>query len=244
MTTANSIIVKALNKQTFQRFLFDELTVKEVKELEPQIAKRFEYIVCKIGEETGRIVDWYDYDNQGGEYHPGTFDTDDYNEHVGYTGEFSLVKSNTKVVRYDHYDHIFPTAWFYTNFEVVLKNEIEEFLSEQKHLTAIKEKGKMYAQEEMQKMRESIIKKLTTEELSYISFVNLEDVRKNKANVKKAVSCDVSQFIKEMKRAGVPVSEQYAQYRGNKKKAKDFESWVLKNMEKIRGSVKSQASSM
>ena len=236
MTTANSIIVKTLNKETFQRFLSDELTVKEVKELEPQIAKRFEYIVGKIGEETGRIIDWYDYDNQGGEYHPGTFDTNDYNEQVGYTGEFSLVKSNTKVVRYDQYDNIFPTAWFYTNFEVALKKEIEEFLSEQKHLTAIKEKGKMYAKEEMQKMRESIMKKLTTEELSYIAFVKLEDVRKNKANVTKSVFCEVSQFTKEMKRAGIPVSEQYAQYRENNKKAKDFESWVLKNMEKIRKS--------
>lgn len=236
MTTANSIIVKTLNKDTFKRFLFDELTVKEVKELEPQIAKRFEYIVSKIGEETGRIIDWYDYDNQGGEYHPGTFDTDDYNEQVGYTGEFSLVKSNTKVVRYDQYDNIFPTAWFYTNFEVALKKEIEEFLSEQKHLTAIKEKGKMYAKEEMQKIRESIMKKLTTEEFSYIAFVKLEDVRKNKANVKKSVFCDVAKFTKEMKRAGIPVSEQYAQYREKNKKAKDFESWVLKNMEKIRKS--------
>lgn len=242
MTTTNIEMMKPLTQAVFKKFLADELTVKQVKVLEPEIAKRFHYIVHKIAELTGRSVDWYDYSNESGndnynsydESTRGYFDTDNYKEHVGYTGDFPLQFS--QIARYEKYDEMFPTKWFYTNFEVQLKNEKQEFLNEQQRLQEEKEKGKNFELEEMQKMRDSIMKKLTPEELAYITFVKIEDVRKNKSKVSQSVAAEVAQFIKEMKKKGVAVSQQYTKYREGKKKAKSFEAWVLKNMEKIRES--------
>lgn len=245
MTTTKIETVAPLNQIVFKHFLADELTVKQVKALETQIASRFNYIVHKIAEITQRQVDWYDYDNTTDDYDynsHGEFDTDAYKQNVGYTGEFSTLFA--QMPRFEGYDNEFPTKWFYSNFEVQVKNERDAFLNEQKRLEDEKIKGKNFEVEEMQKVRESIMKKLSPEELAYISFVKLEDVRKNKvqakAKVSKTVACEVSVFIKEMKQKGISVSGQYQQYRDGKKKPKSFETWVLKNMEKIRANANVQ----
>lgn len=229
--------VKPLNEIIFKNFLADELTVKEVKSLNVALADRFEYIIEKIAELTNRYVAWFDYDNvsHSDDYSRGFFDTENYKSHVGYVSEFLF--ENKQKYTYEKYDNVFPTKWFYQNFESVLEAEIEEFFKEEELKEEKKKSNKNKDQEELQKFKESIIKKLTQEELAYISFLSIENVRENKKNTNKLISTEVSKFVKEMKENGVMVSTKYEEYRKGKKKATDFESWVLKNMSKIRDSI-------
>lgn len=234
------IKIKPLNEATFKKFVADELTVKEVKSLTVSLNERFKYIIEKIAELTGRSVAWFDYGNNNydkeyGDSNSGFFDTDQYHTNVSYIGEFFVEKKQAYLLQ--KYDNEFPTKWFYQNFENTLENEIAEFIIEENNKTIQKTTNKNKAKEDLQKVQESIRKKLTKEELSYISFVSIEAVRENKKIMNKSVSAEVSKFVKEMKENGIIVSKKYEEYRQGKNKAKDFETWVLKNMTKIRDSL-------
>lgn len=221
-----------LDETTFKKFLNDEMTVKEMKLFTETLDKRFSYIVHKIAEITDRKVEWYDYANENGEYSPGVFDTVNYYTNVKYTGSFSR---NNRDVRFENYDDVFPTKWFYTSFEEQLEKEKEEFFNyeRQKKEEIEKKLSLENHKEEVIKVQNNIKKKLTTEELAYIAFLSPEDINKNKTKIQKSISVDVAKFTKEMKEKGVNVSEKYQEYRQGKKKPQSFNNWVIKNLKSL-----------
>ncbi len=232
MTKENYSLKTPLNKELFIQFLNDEMTVKQVKSFTEDLTKRFYYIVHTIAQITGRTVDWFDYDNEGGEYNPGVFETELYRDCVGYVGEFTHKKDMK--VRFEDYDDNFPTYWFYSDFEAQLKNEQSAFFKQEEKRTNEKNEKLLKNKQDFTKVQNSIKTKLTQEELAYIRFATHEEVRKNKAQNVKEQSTQVAKFMKEMKKAGLDISKQYEQYREGKKKVKTFEVWVLDNMEKLK----------
>lgn len=230
-----------LNEKNFKKFLQDEMIVKEAKAFKDLVDKRFSYIVHKIAENNSTNVSWFDYDNSDGGEGVGFFNTDRYNEYVFYTGEFESL-SYIPVKSFTKYDNSFPTKWFYQNFELALKKEKEDFLQEQKNQQEQAKLGKEKAKIEFEKVKDSIKKKLTIEELNYISFLSMEEVKKNQdkhvKTISKDISKDIATFIKDMKQQGVDVSEMYQHYRMGKKKPKNFYEWVMKNRQEIKSKVK------
>lgn len=228
-----------LDEQTFQKFLHDEITVKEAKAFKDLVDKRFSYIVHTIAKMQGESVDWFDYDNSDGGEGVGYFDTDSYKDNVEYVGDFRDLPNKEYVKnRFEKYENSFPTKWFYQNFETVLENEHAKFLKKEKEKQTKEKLGKEKAKEDFEKIKDSIKKKLTFEELSYISFLSIDEVKKNQAKHVKIVEQEVAKFIKEMKQKGVDVSKMYQHYRIGKKKPKNFNEWVVKNREGIKNSVK------
>lgn len=217
-----------IDKKIFAKFINDEMTVKEVKAFTDELTKRFYYIVHEIAQVSGRIVDWFDYDNQDGEDNPGSFDTDYYKDTVGYTGEF-ITKDKKIKEPFEDYDTEFPTEWFYTNFEEQLVEEKNQFFEAQAKVEKEKAVAKEKSKNDVKKVQDSIRAKLTTEELAYIAFLSPEEVRKNKTVMSKVVSSEVAKFIKDMKKAGIDISAKYQEYRKDKKNPQKFEDWVVKN---------------
>lgn len=228
-----------LDEKTFKKFLQDEMTVKEAKVFKDVVDKRFSYIVHKIAEVNSKNVSWFDYDNSDGGEGVGFFNTDSYKNNVDYTGEFEDLSYKPQVKNtFDKYDYSFPTKWFYQSFEVALKQEQQAFLKKEKAKQDEAKLSKETAKLEFEKVKDSIKKKLTIEELAYISFLSMEEVSKNQAKAVKSVMDDVSKFIKEMKQKGVDVSKMYQHYRMGKKKPKNFYTWVMKNRQEIQNSQK------
>ena len=232
MTTEKYSLKTPLNKELFIQFLNDEMTVKQVKSFTEDLTKRFYYIVHTIAQLTGRTIDWFDYDNEGGEYNPGVFDTEVYRDCVGYLGEFSNKKDMK--VRFEDYDDSFPTRWFYNNFEDELKSEQSAFFKEEEEKNNEKNAKLLKNKQDFTKIQNSIKAKLTKEEMAYIRFATHEEVRKNKAQQVKSQGTEVAKFIKEMKKLDFNISEQYQKYREGKKKVKTFDVWVLDNMDKLK----------
>lgn len=220
---------KPINESIFSRFISDEMTVKEVKEFTEQLNNRFLYIIYKIGEITSFKVEWFDYDNEGGEYNPGKFDTDDYAENVRYVGQFFYDKGE----RFCDYDNSFPTVWFYTEFEANLKKEVDTYLKNKKLAEKEKEQKKKQKDNEILKIKEKILSKLTDEEKVYIRFCSESEITENKKIQVSKSKKEIAKFIKEMKEKNVDVSGLYQSYRDKTKLPISFEKWIAKNKKKL-----------
>jgi len=218
-----------IDESIFKKFLADELTVKEVKQLNEEMTNRFVYIVYKIGEMTSFNVDWFDYDNEGGEYAPGTFNTDDYAQNVGYTGKFIYEKGD----RFSDYDNSFPTNWFYEEFETSLQKEVKDYFHKKKIAEEEKQQNKQKKEDQLSKIKEKILSKLTEEEKLYIRFCSPSEVSENKKIEASKSRKDVAKYIKEMKEKNVDVSGLYQSYRDKTKSPISFEKWIAKNKKKI-----------
>lgn len=220
---------KPIDESLFKRFLADELTVKEVKFLNEEITNRFVYIIYKIGEMTSFKVDWFDYDNEGGEDSPGEFDTDDYAQYVSYVGKFFYDKGE----RFDYYDNSFPTVWFYTEFEDDLQQEVDDYFQKKQLAEKVKQEKKQQKDDEIFKIKEKILSKLTDEEKLYIRFCSVSEISENKKIEASKSRKDIAKYIKEMKEKNVDVSGLYQSYRDKTKSPISFDKWIAKNKKKL-----------
>ena len=221
---------KPLNEELFKKFLNDELTVKEVKSMEEELSNRFVYIVYTVAKQTERQVDWFDYDNEGGEYNPGYFDTTVYKTKVGITGQFyDLIKD-----RYDNYDNYFPVEWFYKNFEEDLNNEITAYNKEQQQSKEKKNLKKQNSKEKLENIKDSIVSKLSTEELAYIKFISLEEAINLKENsVTQNLTKNINIKVKKLEDLGVNAKEKFNEYKQKEKKPLEFKNWLDLMLEKL-----------
>lgn len=107
---------------------------------------------------------WYDFDNEGGEEAPGTFDPNLYQNEVGMTGEYSG--------SYDGpFEGGFPTRFLWEpEWEEEVKEAIEEYQQAKQEKKAKAKLKRAENKKKKAKMRKQIEAKLTTEELKYIKF--------------------------------------------------------------------------
>lgn len=166
-----------LTKEEFDKLFDLDISVSERKAVEAKVVERFDYIIHKMADIIGRKVHWYDYDNEGGEYSPGYFDSDSYSTDISYVGEFS----STKNEGFDVYENAFPTVWLYQDFEAQLAQEIKEYNVEEKKAQEQKSKDK----EKGNEIKAGILAKLTPEERCYVVFAKPEQVQEAKRILKK-----------------------------------------------------------
>jgi hypothetical protein len=166
-----------LTKEEFDKLFDLDVSVRAKKEVEAKLAGRFDYIIHKMADIIGRTVHWYDYDNEGGEYSPGYFDSDSYDTNIGYVGEFG----STKNEGFDTYQDSFPTTWLYEDFEAKLAQEVKEFNVEEQKAQEQKNKDK----EKGKEIKAGILAKLTPEERCYIVFAKPEQVQEAQRSLKK-----------------------------------------------------------
>ena len=186
-----------LTKEEFDKLFDLDISVRERKAVEAKVTERFDYIIHKMAEIIGRKVNWYDYDNESGEYNPGYFDTDNYQSNIGYVGEFTTTKNRD----FNTYENDFPTSWLYQDFEHQLQQEIKEYKLEEQKAEEQKNKGK----EKDKEIKAGILAKLTPEERCYVVFAKPEQVQEAQRVLKK-------QEEKSLK------EQQIALYKKNKKK--------------------------
>lgn len=141
---------------------YEDLTIKQAKELTKKVEDRFCYCIdtmCKI---FGVKFDYY-YFPDAEEGQMGTFDRDCYRDEISYCA----TPIHAKAVTDDwDYNQGIPTAWLWTDFEDDLKEEIKQ--------DKIKKEDKAIKAKEKKENRTaaiaSIRKKLTKEELKFVTF--------------------------------------------------------------------------
>lgn len=215
-----------LDKDEFEKYITGEMRTKDAKNYEKdQLVKRFYYIVHKIGQITGFKVDWFDYDNEGGEDYPGSFDIDSYQENIGFTGHF-IHDKNLKE-RFEDYDTEFPTKWMTEDFEAQLKKEVKDFEKDLNQANATAHSQKLAKKAEADKFQASIRSKLTEEEMAYITFATLEQIEKNKQAQKNNKNKEVAKQVKSLQGKGIDITAEYESYRSATKNPKKFDLWIV-----------------
>ena len=158
--------------------LLDENTsVKTFKDLSSLASQRFNYIIQTMSNIVGRKVEWFDYDNEGGnEYSPGYFDTILYSSNISFVGEFKILKNPD----FTKYDYSFPTSWLYQDFEQNLTDELNLFIDKKNLSLNIKKQKESQIKESIDQNKESVLSKLTEEEKMFIFFNSPEAIEENK----------------------------------------------------------------
>lgn len=142
------------------------VTVGVQKKLQGKIGSRFQYCMETLFKKFKVNHVWYDFDNEGGEDHPGEFEIERYRESIDYTGEFK----SCKTPGWENYSNSIPTSWLWMDFEEELDKEIE-----QAKIDSEKTKEKEARKNQGNKIRKmqlirSIKNKLNAEELKIIQF--------------------------------------------------------------------------
>lgn len=239
MTMPDYALNTPIDKDIFQKFISDEMKVRELKEFHDPLINRLVYIIHTIGKVTGFTVEWLDYGNNsqyGNNGSIGYFDTDSYKVQVEYTGEFNHFNKEY----FNKYDNKFPTRWFYENFEDELNQEQEDYLKEVENNTKKIKNNLQQLEEKNQTLRLQILAKLSVEELSILKFAKKEDIDKkntighNYLQKKDTKEKDlIKNFLKSMKQKKVSLTELYKNYKENTENPLGFNDWILENMDKM-----------
>lgn len=155
--------VAPLAHADIQALVTGDITRNAHQALLLRINERFSYVFETMMTMMGRSFDWYDYDNEGGENHPGFFDADSYAEDINLVGDF-------QTPHHCLYPQSFPTRWLWEEFEEALRVKLIE------HTTRLaKQASEAAAAIHKQDARKKEIiagirSKLTSEELKLVSF--------------------------------------------------------------------------
>ena len=155
--------VKPILESDVKNMISGDITKKKYDELMLVLLDRFNYVVRTAMIIMERKLDWYDFDNEGGEYAPGYFDPQNYSENMSLTGVFDGQNDNL-------YPDYIPTAWLSQDFETELKAEFEKYKKEQKQENEKQKVAKDKSFEKHKELKANIRSKLTKEELNIITF--------------------------------------------------------------------------
>lgn len=154
-----------IDKDVMDQVFSGTLTVKEQNRILEKVHDRCDYIVRKAFEIQGISVNWYDFDNEGGEDGScGYFDPERYEKEFYITGDFN------GHMRDCLYSDAFPTKWLWNDFEDQLIKEIE---ANRKSIISKKIERKAKNAERKQqkeKLIESALSKLTKEEIKALGY--------------------------------------------------------------------------
>lgn len=176
------IKVEKLEHDLMKSVLNGSLTVKEFNKVSEKIHSRCNYIVRKFITTFGGIVDWWDFDNEGGEDGPqGYFEPESYFESVGYTGKFRYNKYPHDLFGFLHkkgYDleYSFPTKWIWTDFEDELDeldkliNEYSQWKNKKIQKKLINKEKRIQQKQQKEKLIQSALSKLTKEEIKALGY--------------------------------------------------------------------------
>lgn len=161
----NTSYVAPLDVAEFSKvFTPNEISKANYDIVVAQVSARFSYVFETLMEMQGRKYDWYDFENEAGEYSPGYFDPVEYKENISFTGS---IKRSVDDLYYDS----FPTKWLTNNFEAELLQEIEKAKQAIKDSEFKKKEAANKKIEIKNKMQSQIKSKLSKEELAYIKFI-------------------------------------------------------------------------
>lgn len=155
---------KELTFELFQQLWTDDITKSEWNRIVRLARERACAVWVKLLALQNRKWIWYDFDNEGGEEAPGTFDPKLYQNEVRMIGEY-----------YGSYDGPFEEG-FPTRFlwEPEWEEEVKQATKEHRQAKEEKKaKAKLKREKTKKKkaeMRKQIEAKLTKEELKYIKF--------------------------------------------------------------------------
>jgi hypothetical protein len=152
-----------ITKKEFDSLYSDNITKKEFDRIISKIDNRFSEIVLTL-KPSLRTKGWFDYENcnYDSEESGGYFDLDWCKEVIEVGGEYSELP--------EPFSCGFPTRWLWEDFEVEFAKEVA---GHKKALELSKTKKKQTAEKlkiKKAKLRKSIERKLTKEELKVIKF--------------------------------------------------------------------------
>lgn len=162
-----------LTEEEFKSLFDENISVKKQKDLMAKVCNRFSYIMeqkCKI---LNKRLNWYDFDNEGGESSPGYFDPDIYKSEIGFVGHIQHIDKKNN---FDKYDYAFPTVWLKEDFEKGLEQEFKEFLQE-KDLKKKREKEEnLEFIKTLEQKKQEILSLLTPEQACFINMANKAEI--------------------------------------------------------------------
>lgn len=149
--------------------LFDKKTsVKEFKAISEQINDRFAYIIAKIDEIVGREREWCELL----ENIETLNECNDGSVNIIYDGGYNSLRNED----FDNYEYDFPATWLKDDFEQQLIQEVKEFESETNKKKTVRQSVEQGVRDTIASMKESIVSKLSAEELAYINFKPFKEV--------------------------------------------------------------------
>ena len=157
--------IEKLDKNMVISVLEGSLTVAESDKFLVKIIERCHYIVTTIWDLQGKLknLEWWDFDNEGGEGKMGYFDRLRYTYSISYTYE---ARNSSEVL----YRDAFPTFWLHEDFEDRIKGEMEA--------NAVRNKEKIINAMEIHRKKkaliESALSKLTNDEIGAIREMMIE----------------------------------------------------------------------
>ncbi len=166
-----------LTQEQFNQLIDENTSRKTFKDLSSLATSRFDYIINKMASIIGFEVDWYDYENEGGdEYSPGHFDPEKYASEIYFTGVFKKHKNP----EFDKYSFSFPTSWLFQDFENSLISEVNQFIQKKELVKQQKQQAQQQLQQNVDITKQNILSKLSDDEKKFIFFNSPEAVQQNK----------------------------------------------------------------
>ena len=166
-----------LTQEQFNQLIDENTSRKTFKDLSSLATYRFDYIINKMASIIGFEVDWYDYENEGGdEYSPGHFDPEKYASEISFTGVFKKHKNP----EFDKYSFSFPTSWLFQDFENSLISEVNQFIQKKELVKQQKQQAQQQLQQNVDITKQNILSKLSDDEKKFIFFNSPEAVQQNK----------------------------------------------------------------
>ena len=166
MKAKSEVQTHKMDKAVFMSVFDDGVSVKRNNEVLMMIQERFQYIMETLFRIQGAKLEWYDFDNEGGEGNPGEFDQYRYRYDTHFTGEWSIPSKAITIPELD--DYAFPNKWYYEDFEQSVVDKLKSLKEERER----KEEERKKRQEESKKreavLLDSIKKKLSPEEIAYL----------------------------------------------------------------------------
>lgn len=214
-----------LNKKDFDKFINEEMIVKEHKQYFKLIEERLDYIISQICKYTHSTCHAYDFDIN-------EMEIDELKgKDIYYENDFIV----TNPLRLDKYDKNFPVKWLYTDFEDDLIKECLLYENQLLEKLKISEQKKIEKNTKYNNIKENIISKLTEEELMYITFISMNDVLTKKREAQKETEKKLAYDIKILQLSGFNVTDDYQAYSQecirNKAEILDFYKWFEQNQD-------------
>lgn len=187
-------------KEEATKLFDDNISVRENKELLKKADARMGYVVETMSAIIGRNWAWFDFDNENsydsGNPVRGYFDKDIYSNSIDLVGQYSVIKNPD----FDKYERSFPTNWLWTNFEVELKKEVDEFEAEHKAV----EQKRLDAKNHLQNIRnnskdlqEKLYDKIPSEMRNNFSFKSAEQIHKERLDKDNTDLQEAKRLLKE-----------------------------------------------
>lgn len=228
-----------LDKESFDKFLNQQMTVAEDRVYRIKVDERFNKIINMIFSSCGYEVEYFDYLYQPSSHEysqltQNAFNYDAFKENVFFISELTPLKDCLDL-KYLEFKDNFPISWFYSDFSEELSISIaqswEKFKKEQQNTVDEKEehsqKFEQYA-EDIERAKQKIYELVPSDLLQYIRFIHPQEVEQNikvQENVKKKF---FDTQVKKIINKGIDVKSEFLKYKENGG-LESFNEWFIQH---------------